>query len=194
MEKGWDTERRKRYLKALRRFEEFPGGRWYVRTAQDLRTEAVAALTDTEMTELADLLLPATPEVAPPPVTVDPANYVQDWRLEDFANDLGPALADRDLESGQKAFHEAACAACHRIAGDPATTNAVLGPDLSGVGSRFDSRTLLESIIHPSLVIGEKYRNPAGPNVSTMPPGLINGLEKDQILDLLAYLSGQTVE
>ena len=194
VKKGWTTERRERYLKALRRFEEFPGGRWYVRTAQDLRTEAVAALTEAEKAELTDLLKPANPEVIPPPVTVDPANYVEDWKLGDFANDLGPTLTERDLGSGQKAFHQAACAACHRVAGDPATTNAVLGPDLSGVGSRFDPRTLLESIIHPSLVIGEKYRNPAGPNVSSMPPGLINGLEKEQVLDLIAYLAGQTIE
>jgi hypothetical protein len=83
---------------------------------------------------------------------------------------------------------------CHRITSDISTINAILGPDLSGIGSRFDSRALLESIIHPSLIIGEKYRTPAGPNVSTMPSGLINGLEKEQVLDLIAYLAGQTIE
>ena len=194
IKKGWNTERRRRYLEALRRFESFPGGRWYVRTAQDLRREATAALSDAERSSLSELLEPAIPKTAPPPVTVDPANYIKDWRLEDFTDELGTALAERDQEAGRKAFHLGACAACHRIASDPATTNAILGPDLSGVGSRFDSRALLESIIHPSLVIGEKYRNPAGPNVSTMPSGLINGLEKEQVLDLIAYLAGQTID
>jgi len=119
---------------------------------------------------------------------------VKDWKLEDFAKDLGPALADRDTDSGKQAFHQAACAACHRIANDPSTSNAILSPDLSGIGARFEPKAMLESIIYPLLVIGEKYRNPAGPNVSIMPPGLINGLEKDQVLDLLAYLSGQVVK
>lgn len=36
--------------------------------------------------------------------------------------------------------------------------------------------------------LGDKYRNLAGSNVSLMPLGLINALEKEEILDLLAYL------
>ena len=33
-----------------------------------------------------------------------------------------------------------------------------MGPDLSAVGGRFDTRTLLESMINPSAVISPKYR------------------------------------
>ena len=75
-----------------------------------------------------------------------------------------------------------------------ATASSVLGPDLTGVGSRFGLGDMLKSIIHPSRVIGDKYRNPAGPNVSLMPPGLINLLEKDEVLDLLVYLQMGGVE
>ncbi len=192
LDEGWTTERRKRYLIALRRFEQFPGGRWYVRTAQDLRTEAVAALTPEQKEVLSDLLDPSMPMTPPPPVTVDPANFVHDWTLDDFAKSILQPLNERSHESGQKAFHQAGCAACHRISGDQSTANAILGPDLSAIGSRFDQRAILESMIHPSLVIGDKFRNPAGPNVSTMPPGLINGLEKEEVLDLLHYLTSQT--
>ena len=188
VENGWTTESRRRYLKALRRFEEFPGGRWYVRTAQDLRTEAVAALTDAENETLADLLPPAVPNVPDPPITVDPAVFVKDWTMEDFSADLNQKQANYSREAGRLAYHKAGCSACHRMGDDAATTNAILGPDLTGIGSRFDARAMLESIIHPSLVIGDKYRNPAGPNISLMPPGLINGLEKSEILQLLTYL------
>ncbi len=191
VESGWNTERRKRYLLALRRFEQFPGGRWYIRTAQDLRTEAVAALTENELTILSDLLDPAVPDTPPPPVTVDPANYVNDWKMDDFSEALQQSLSKRSMESGRNVFHQAGCAACHKVKSDASTANAILGPDLSAVGARFDARALIESLIHPSRVIGDKYRNPAGPNISTMPPGLLNGLEKEQVLDLLAYLRAQ---
>ncbi len=188
---GWTTEQRKRYLVALRRFEEFPGGRWYVRTAQDLRTGALAALTDQQKTELADLLEPAQPAVAAPPVTVDPAVFVADWKLSDFAEELRSGFGAPDPEAGRAAYHKAGCAACHRLASDEATNQAILGPDLSGIAMRFDVGTMLESIIHPSRVIGDKYQNPAAPNISTMPPGLVNGLEKEEIVALISYLLDQ---
>ncbi len=194
VEDGWSTDQRRRYLEALRRFDTWPGGRWWIRTGQDLRKEAIAALTEAERKTLADLLEPATPEVPQPEVVLDPAKFVENWTLEDFSTELSRSLADRDLESGKRAYHAAACAACHRMAGDPATAQAVLGPDLSGVGGRFDPRAMLESIIHPSRVIADLYRNPAGPNVSPMPPGLINLLTKEQVLDLLAYLQAEKRE
>lgn len=187
----WTTEQRKRYLEVLRRFEEFPGGRWYVRTAQDLRTEALAALTEQQSIELADLLQPTQPTVAAPPITVDPAVFVADWKLSDFDKELQKGFGAPHHERGRAAYHKAGCAACHRLASDPATTQAIIGPDLSGIAMRFDPRTVLESIVHPSLVIGDKYQNPAGPNISTMPAGLINGLERKEIVDLISYLLGE---
>ena len=189
LENGWTDELRKRYLEGLAKAESFPAGRWYIRTLQALRTEAVDSLSEEQKTKFADLLAPTTPEVPAPPITVDPANYVQDWKLEDFSEEMKSDLSGHSTESGQKAYHKAGCAACHRIQTDPSTANAVLGPDLTGLSARFDTRAILESIIHPSRVIGDKYINPAGPNISLMPPGLINGLEKQEILDLLAYLT-----
>lgn len=194
IEDGWTLEQRRRYLMALRRFEEFPGGRWYVRTAQDLRTEAVAALTEAERESLSGLLTPAVPASPAPPVTVDPAVFVKNYSLADFDGKLKSSQKKRSLKEGQKAFHQAGCAACHKMSNDPSTQNAILGPDLSGVGARFNQRAMLESIIHPSRVIGDKYQNPAAPNISTMPPGLINGLTEQQILDLLHYLTADHTE
>ncbi|MCB1229116.1 MAG: c-type cytochrome [Verrucomicrobiae bacterium] len=188
IEDGWNTDQRRRYLEALRRFETWPGGRWWIRTGEDLRKEAVAALTEEERTALADLLEPAKPEIPQPEISLYPAKFVQNWTLDDFATELSQPLGNRDLESGKRAYHAAACVACHRMASDPATNQAVIGPDLSGIGGRFDPKAMLESIIHPSRVIADLYRNPAGPNVSPMPPSLINVLSKDQVLDLLAYL------
>ena len=107
-----------------------------------------------------------------------------------------------------------------------------MGPDLTSVASRYDRRTLLESILDPSKVIDEKFRNTtftlkdgtkivgtvdredeqqllirespfaekptqvAKQNilrrelspVSPMPTGLVDVLDRESILDLLAYL------
>ncbi len=187
----WTTQQRKRYLQALRRFEEFPGGRWYVRTAQDLRTEALSTLTEQQKVALSHLLQPGQPATTAPPITVDPAVFVADWKLADFDKELTNGFGEANAENGRSAYHKAGCAACHRLASDAATNQAILGPDLSGVAMRFDARTVLESIIHPSRVIGDKYQNPAAPNISTMPPGLINGLRKEEIVDLISYLLGK---
>ncbi len=191
IEDEWTTGQRKRYLTVLRRFEEFPGGRWYVRTAQDLRSEALASLTEQQKSELAELIPPAQPAIAAPPVTVDPEVFVANWKLSDFAPELQDGFGTPDEEKGRAAYHKAGCAACHRLTSDAATNQAILGPDLTGIAMRFDARTILESIIHPSMVIGDKYQNPAAPNLSTMPPGLINGLEKEEIVHLISYLLGK---
>jgi putative heme-binding domain-containing protein len=126
-------------------------------------------------------------------------------------------------------FKETGCAQCHRFGSD----GGFIGPDLTAVGSRFDRRALLESILEPSKVIAEAYRtvsvtlksgaildgrivvedsstlsiaiNPVDPDqrrrvrradiqtqrmsdFSPMPAGLINGLNREEVLDLLAFL------
>ena len=54
-----------------------------------------------------------------------------------------------------KCSAEAQCARCHRKEG----IGQPIGPDLDGVASRFGRRDLLESIVAPSKVVEEKYRN-----------------------------------
>jgi putative heme-binding domain-containing protein len=120
------------------------------------------------------------------------------------------------------------CLVCHQVGEE----GGQIGPDLSQVNGRFDTQTLLESIIEPSKVIAPKYRSvtyalnggtsvsgiaagvsgsklrievnaltrevveierdaiqSADPaEISAMPPGLLNTLTREQILDLLAYL------
>ena len=72
----------------------------------------------------------------------------------------------------------AACLACHRF-GDE---GLFVGPDLTAIGARFDARAMLESILEPSRVIDDKYRNVA---ISTRQGELIVGrlvAEKDKSL------------
>ncbi|MDF1754687.1 MAG: c-type cytochrome [Verrucomicrobiales bacterium] len=176
----------RRFLKGLRRMENFPGGRWYERTITKLQEETEARLTDDQKTQLSELL--KRKEKPMPQVTGDAAKLVNEWRMADFDEAIERPLENRDLENGKKAFIKGQCAVCHRIDGIPTTPQQQLGPDLSGLGSRFGIADMLESIIHPSRVIGDKYRNPAGPNISLMPPGLINTLDRESVLDLLSFM------
>lgn len=66
-----------------------------------------------------------------------------------------PVRGTRDLARGKRLFSEASCAQCHRIG----SAGGFVGPDLTAVSSRFDRRTLLESIVEPSRVIAESYRS-----------------------------------
>ena len=99
---------------------------------------------------------------------------IEEWTMADF-DEIDKSLAKRDLVNGRRVLKAAACLACHRF-GDE---GVFLGPDLTEVGSRFDSRTILESILEPSKVIDDKYRNVA---VTTRKGELIMGrivAEKD---------------
>jgi putative heme-binding domain-containing protein len=62
-------------------------------------------------------------------------------------------LKKADLKNGRNLFHAAACATCHRFDG----LGGDIGPDLSMVRTKFDTRYLLESIIEPSKNISDQY-------------------------------------
>jgi glucose/arabinose dehydrogenase/mono/diheme cytochrome c family protein len=184
---GWDAASRQLCFEALRRAETFAGDREYVTLLKCVRAELVTGLTDDERRQLGELVEAKAP-VVPPPVLA-PGKFVRAWEPQDFAADLRQPLRDRNLAAGKAAYAQAGCAVCHRIAGNDATQAAVLGPDLTGVGARFGPDALLLHITEPSLVIDDKYRLPDAPNISPMPAGLLNSLERDQVLDLLAYLA-----
>lgn len=61
-----------------------------------------------------------------------------------------------DVERGRQVFLNAdksLCLKCHRLAGQGAT----IGPDLTGLGSRFSRIHLIESILEPSRTIAPSY-------------------------------------
>jgi len=72
------------------------------------------------------------------------------WR----ARSTGLAGA-RDLARGRQAFVDAQCIRCHRFGND----GGPIGPELTGAASKYDGRSLLESILEPSKVLSEQYQN-----------------------------------
>ena len=76
------------------------------------------------------------------------------WAMTDFS-DLEGQLIKRDRVNGNRVLKEAACLACHTFNG----YGQAVGPDLTNIGARFDVKTILESIIDPSKIIADKYKN-----------------------------------
>jgi putative heme-binding domain-containing protein len=153
---------------------------------------------------------------------------VKTWKLSDLEPALSSVSSTRDRARGKRLFQNA-CASCHVYAGG----GTPLGPELTAVSARFPRRDLLESILEPSKVVAELYRNvtivtkggviregrfiaeddttvtlatnPTEPaersrvrktdiasqqisELSGMPSGLLDAFEREEILDLLAFL------
>jgi putative heme-binding domain-containing protein len=235
MKEGWTVEARRAYFKALNEGRRtFQGANMLITYLNYIRADAEAGLTPDERNALADVVRAFEQPAAAASSVPAPGPLVREWSMNDFIGETSSARPD--LARGKRLFNEAGCAQCHRFGRD----GGVVGPDLSAVGSRFDRRALLESIIEPSKVIAEPYRtttmtlksgaildgrivaedattfsiaiNPVDPDqrrrvnkteietqrlsaISSMPAGLVNGLTKDEILDLLAFLeAGATTQ
>jgi putative heme-binding domain-containing protein len=75
--------------------------------------------------------------------------------MDDLVPLLSRADQGRSFEKGKAAYEAAQCYKCHRFNGDGGST----GPDLTGVGNRFDARYLLEALVLPSQVVSDQYVN-----------------------------------
>jgi putative heme-binding domain-containing protein len=127
-------------------------GASYNNFIKKLKTELIAGLNDIERAELGAMLI-ETPVVAKTPLKE--RQFVREWKMSDFADSLnGPSRA-RSYDSGREAFAAAQCFQCHRFANE----GGAIGPDLSGAGSKYSRRDLLESILESSKVISDQYQN-----------------------------------
>jgi putative heme-binding domain-containing protein len=133
---------------------KFPGGASFGGFLKNLRTDALKNASDSDRAALADL----TGEELTPKLDFEvtaPKGPGQAWTMESAlaALEAPGALTKRNFASGRNLFHATSCVACHRFDG----TGGDVGPDLTTVGNKFNTRDLLESIIHPSKVISDQY-------------------------------------
>lgn len=117
---------------------------------RDFRRQAIATLSPEERTHLEPLL--ARPIAQAQLVPATPRDFVRDWKLEDLLPELQKPHSP-NLERGRQAFVDAQCLQCHRFGND----GGVAGPELTGVGSKYSDRDLLESIIEPSKIVSDQY-------------------------------------
>ena len=227
---GWSRDQRRAYFEALRRAIDFPGAHYLPLVLKYIHADAVAAISEPERAALGAALAPPEPAAAAVVAANPDRRFVRAWQSAELAPALSEVNPRRDLRRGRALYAEAGCLQCHPFAGE----GVAMGPDLTGVAGRFSSKDLLESILEPSKVIAENYRNvtvatrtgvimdgrliaedderltlannPIEPDhrwtvrkrdiaskrvsdVSPMPGGLLDNFSKQEILDLLAFLT-----
>jgi putative heme-binding domain-containing protein len=147
---GWTTKLRRAYFSWFVEAGMHRGGHSFGGFLRNIRTEAAANLSKTELAELGELVkqsLDQTPPEGPP------RDFVKKWIVDDLL-DVASSPGKRSFEHGRELFAAAACFKCHRVQG----RGGIIGPDLTGVGKRFDNKYLLESLIEPSKVVSDQYQ------------------------------------
>ena len=174
---GWTQAHRRAYFAWLKKMTDAGGVQQVELSLKHIVAEALAVVPPGEREPFVALFEREAKPVAPEPERLAERTVVHNWTMADFA-DLGVDSAKRNLINGRRVLKTAACLACHHFDGE----GLFVGPDLTAIGARFDARAMLESILEPSRVIDNKYRNVA---ISTKQGDLIEGrlvAEKDKSL------------
>lgn len=171
---GWTPELRRQYFAWFTRDKNLPkqhpdfvtqwftdagrpygDGASYPNFIAHFHSDAQQTLAPEERPALADVLAAYTP---PAPKVKKPAKaraMVKEWKMADLEPVLAQVEKGRDFKRGKDVFEAAQCLACHRFGNE----GGAVGPDLTAVASRFKHRDILESIIEPSKVISDQYKN-----------------------------------
>ncbi len=225
---GWTADSRRTYFSWFPHARTWKGGNSFKGFIENTRKEALANFApQTEMAEL-DALSSKVEAVLMPNIT-PPQGPGRAWTVDEVLALAKDGIKGRNFEKGRNHFAATMCLTCHRFNGD----GGGIGPDLTGAGSRYTLRDLMENILEPSKVISDQYgteqiekkdgssvvgrviveengkvfvmTNPFAPNdhvainsgdiaskkvypVSMMPPGMINVLNPEELLDLTAYI------
>ena len=150
---GWTLETRQIFLRWLVNARGFHGAQHVPVAIDNIKTNFLASMTKqekqtlaTDLSELLDTEKSAEQETTYP--------VVQRWTIEDLLAGLPGQLEGRSFASAREAIAMGTCLKCHQIGNE----GTAVGPNLTHVGRRFDSRAILESILTPSKVIDPKYR------------------------------------
>ncbi len=225
---GWTPALRKSFFSWFPRTAPWQGGNSFRGFIENIRKDALATIGDPAERAAMDALSTKKPDASVAHQFAQPKGPGRAYSVEDTLALASGKLRGRDFENGRAMYNSTGCASCHRFDG----AGGGVGPDLSGVASRYTLRDLMENIIEPSKVISDQYgseevllkdgstlvgrayvdgsklvvtadpRNPEESTsvaldsiksrkpypVSLMPAGMINGLNPDELLNLVAYL------
>jgi len=149
---GWTMEDRKAYLGELQNLMTKKGGNMFTGYIQKIRESAIASVPDKDrislqylMGEVKSVDLAKLPKAKGPGVA---------WTVDSGLKVLNEEpLAGRSFANGQKMFSAGLCVACHRFGNE----GGGVGPDLTNLAKRSDYKSILESTIHPNMVVSEQF-------------------------------------
>lgn len=149
--RDWNLDRLRNYFEWFNRILERGGGVSFGDYLELIKSEVVERLTDADRAVLAPILEAHT---APDPYAgLYGRRLIREWSVDEILAAAQNGLENGDLERGREVFSAALCLKCHRFRGRGGMT----GPDLTGVGRRYDLRMLVESVLEPSRVISDQY-------------------------------------
>jgi putative heme-binding domain-containing protein len=141
----------------LRWFQEadrkYSDGASYAKYLKNIRTDAIATLSENERTALGSLVAEGPDWV--PCIPTKERHFVKDWKLADVEPALDRVSHGRSFASGNAAFNDAQCRMCHRFGNEGGS----VGPELTAASRKYSRRDILESILEPSKVVSEQYQN-----------------------------------
>jgi putative heme-binding domain-containing protein len=171
---GWTLEQRKKYFEWFTKARvsgkpaqhspelvqwfkdverDYSDGASYPKFLVNIRKDALATLTSSERTALQPVI-EAYLNTPPWKPTKD-RKFVKEWTVSDLEGRLGEVGSGRDFKSGKHAFNDAQCVLCHRFGNEGGS----VGPELTGVFSKYSRRDILESLLEPSKVVSDQYQN-----------------------------------
>jgi putative heme-binding domain-containing protein len=150
--RGWTLSDQKRYFGWFARAGGRRGGMTFGEYMGQIRGDAVSHLNASARRELAELLRERPAEE--PYAELKRRAFVRKWTVSKLLPDIARGQEAGDRGRGRVVFAEALCYRCHRFEG----AGGMVGPDLTGVARRFNTRDLLEAVIEPSRIISDQYR------------------------------------
>ncbi len=151
---GWTPELRKAYFQWFFDIASARGGASFGGFIENIRKAAMEKLTDAEKQALGELVQNLPPQ-KDPLADLAPRNHVRDWMVQDLAGKLDAKTSGYNFERGKQMFAVAQCYKCHRFGGQ----GGIQGPDITGVGGRFNAKDLLTSVIEPNKEISDQYQS-----------------------------------
>jgi putative heme-binding domain-containing protein len=149
---GWSMEERKSYLGELKELLTKKGGHYFSGYLQKIRESAIANVPEKDKLalqyltgEIKGIDLAKLPHAKGPGVA---------WTVDSALNVLNEEpLAGRSHANGKKMFSAGLCIACHRFGNE----GGGVGPDLTHLAKRSDYKSMLESTIHPNMVVSNQF-------------------------------------
>ena len=149
---GWTMEERKSYLGELKKLLTKKGGHYFSGYLQKIRESAIANVPEKDRLalqyltgEIKGMDLAKLPRAKGPGVA---------WTVDSALKALNEEpLAGRSHTNGKKMFSAGLCIACHRFGNE----GGGVGPDLTHLAKRSDYKSMLESTVHPNMVVSNQF-------------------------------------
>ena len=149
---GWTPALRREYFSWFPRTSDWKGGNSFTGFIRNIRSESLAHVADSAERSALD-------ERSRAPVhsivagAVSPQGPGRAYTVAEATALISGNLTGRNFAQGKAMFGATACIVCHRFGSE----GSGIGPDLTGAGSRYSIKDLMENIVEPSKVISDQY-------------------------------------